>query len=329
MIVQTELPRTRFLETAPDLDGDGTGDLLLSLQQEGAFVAFSGKNGAMLWKYFAGANGRPLSLPIESEQTFALPLENAIAGEPALADVNRDGTPDLIATLIVSPAIGQQQRMVVAISGRSGAWLWSYPIDETPRTALATTALRPAVLVQGRESNLVAVVDGSEWIGLDLQTGKRRAGPVDMGLTPAVPVQHADLDGDGEPEILAFGQEPGGAERVLRAISVKNGRELWAQRFDAPSDQLLKEDASRGLPALLDVDGDGRPEILARDAGPPSRRLAGYRGVRLNAGATGAARWRVAMRPATEGVNDRVQAVIDAPDLDQDGVREIRDCVGM
>ena len=323
MLEQTELPRTRFLGIAPDLDGDGTGDLILSLQREAAFVAFSGKTGAMLWKYFADANGQPRSPANESDPAFMVPTDNAIAGEPEPADVNRDGASDLVATIIVSPSIGQQQRMVVAISGRSGAWLWSYLIDETPRTASATAVDRPAVLVQGRETKLVAIVDGSEWIGLDPQTGKRRAGPVDLGLTPAVPVQHADLDGDGEPEILAFGQEPGGKERVLRAVSIKSGRELWAQSFDVPSDQLLKGDSSRGLPALLDVDGDGRPEILGRDAGPPSRRLPGDRGVRLIEGANGATRWRVALCPATEAVNDRVQAVLGAPDLDQDGIHEI------
>ncbi len=319
---QAKVPRTRFAAPTPDLDGDGTGDLLLNLQRDAAFAAFSGKNGAMLWKYFATADGQPGSPPTESRRRFPSLNQGAVAGEPAIADVNRDGTPDLIATLIFSESLGPQRRIVVAISGRSGAWLWSYPIDESARTALGTDYDRPAVLVQGRESKLVAYVDGSEWIGLDPKTGKRRAGPVDLGLKPVVPVQHADLDGDGEPEILACGQEPGGKERILRAFSVKNGRELWALSLDAAFDQMLKDDSSRGLPALVDVDGDGRPEILARDAGPMPR-LKGYRGVRLIEGATGATRWRVAMSPAKADVNERIAEVIAAPDLDQDGVAEI------
>jgi outer membrane protein assembly factor BamB len=320
--MQANVPRTRFVETAPDLNGDGTGDLLLGLRPDAGFVAFSGKNGAMLWKYFAGPHGRPGSPPSESAVASDLLKKNAIAGEPALADVNRDGTQDLIATLDVSISIGEQQRVVVAVSGRSGDLLWSYPVDDAPRRASATVVERPAVLVQGRESKLVAYVDGSEWIGLDPETGKRRAGPVDLGLKPVVPVRHADLDGDGEPEILAFGPEPGGKERMLRAFSVKNGRELWAESVDAAFDQLLKADSSRGLPALVDVDGDGRPEILARDAGPMPR-LKGYRGVKLIEGATGATRWRVAMSPAKADVNDRVAEVIAAPDLDGDGASEL------
>ncbi len=73
---------------------------------------------------------------------------------------------------------------------------------------------------------------------------------------------------------------------------------------------------------LLDSDGDGRLEILVRDAGPMPP-LAGARGVRLIEGATGATRWRATMTAALNGAKDRVAEVIAAPDLDGDGVREI------
>ena len=82
------------MEPAPDLDGDGDGDVLLSLRRDAAFVAFSGKSGAMLWKYFAGADGEPGSTAGESDCPLLLSVDNSIAGEPAMADVNRDGTPD-------------------------------------------------------------------------------------------------------------------------------------------------------------------------------------------------------------------------------------------
>ena len=91
---------------------------------------------------------------------------------------------------------------------------------------------RPAVVVQGRETRLVVYVDGSQWIGLDPQTGKPKVGPIELGVDPVVPVQHADLDGDGEPEILALGPEPGGKYRMLRAVSIKNGKELWSHSLE-------------------------------------------------------------------------------------------------
>jgi hypothetical protein len=191
---QAKVPRTGFVEPAPDLDGDGTGDLLLNLRRDRAFVAFSGKNGALLWKYFAAADGQPGSPRSESQRALASLNQGATAGDPAIADVNRDGTPDLIATLVPSESIQQQGRIVVAISGRSGAWLWSYPIDESARTAWGTDFDRPAVLVQGRGSKLVAYVDGSGC----------RANAAAEGLSR----READRGCDGR-DTVAGGDEPG------------------------------------------------------------------------------------------------------------------------
>jgi outer membrane protein assembly factor BamB len=321
---QVMTARSSFVQPAPDLDGDGIGDILLNLRRDVTFAAFSGKDGASLWIYAADSDGKPRPRVRDpfSSSFRSLLEENFTAGEPAMADFDRDGAPDLIATWILSDSSDKQKRMLVAISGRSGIRLWTYPIDETPIHVPASNLERGAVLVKGRESRLVVYVDGSEWIGLDPATGKRRIEPIDLGFDPVVPVQHADLDGDGEPEILALGQVPGGKERLLRAFSIKNGREIWSHSVDAAADPLLKGDLSRGVPALMDVDGDGRPEILVRDAGPMPP-LPGERGVRLIEGATGAPRWRIAMSAATKDVSDRVAEAIAAPDLDGDGVREI------
>ena len=156
------------------------------------------------------------------------------AGEPAMADVNHDGTPDLIATFLLADLSKDAIRwVVVGISGRSGEWLWSHPFDQTPTRTLATDRHGPAVLVESGKSRLVAYVDGAEWLGLDPATGKLRAGPIDLGFHPVAPVQYADLDGDGEPEILALGPGPAAAARALRAVSIKSGRELWVATVDA------------------------------------------------------------------------------------------------
>ena len=40
-----------FCEAAPDVDGDGTADLLWSISQPAAFLALSGKDGSILWNY--------------------------------------------------------------------------------------------------------------------------------------------------------------------------------------------------------------------------------------------------------------------------------------
>ncbi len=314
---------SRFVEPAPDLDGDGIGDLLLYFRSAAAFVALSGYDGSMLWNFFAELDGRRGPIPRELQWLTRSMRRNSIGGEPAIADVNRDGTPDLIATMILSDSsISLHRRIVVAISGRSGQRLWSYPVDETPIKAPRTSNDRPAVLVQGRQSTLVAYVDGTRWLGLNPATGKLRAGPIDLGCDPLVPVQHADLDGDGEPDVLALGPGPARTRLTLSAFSIESGREMWVATVDAAYDPVGLGIFSRDRPLIVDLDNDGRRAIVVPDAGA-MRQLAGYRGVRLIDGLSGATRWRVPMHPATTMSDGGLAEIVLAPDLDGDGVREV------
>ncbi len=66
------------------------------------------------------------------------------------------------------------------------------------------------MLMDGRKGLTAAFVDGARgsWIGFNPANGQPRGQPIDLGFVPVRPVQHADLDGDGEPEILALGPGP-------------------------------------------------------------------------------------------------------------------------
>ena len=312
----------RFVGPARDLNGDGTGDLLVSLRSAAAFVALSGKDGSLLWSFRATPDGRRGPQPLDRDLPVFSPWSST-AGDPAIADVNRDGTPDVIATFLFSAvSISEHRRVVVAISGRSGEWLWSYAIDKTPIAVPDASKDRPAVMVQGRQSGLVAYVDGSEWIGLDPATGKMRAGPIDLGFVPVVPVQHADLDGDGESEILAIGPGAAAGQRELRAFSINGSRELWVATIDAAYDQGALGDTPRDRPLIADLDGDGRPEIVVADAGKMPPR-ASFQGVRMIDGRTGATRWRLPMRRPAGKPEGGVAEIVLAPDLDGDGTREV------
>ncbi len=137
---------------------------------------------------------------------------------------------------------------------------------------------------------------------------------------PVRPVQHADLDGDGEPEVIAAGAWAVGAQRTLRFLDQERTLALGADGGWRATTNKERGVPLGDLPLAVDLDGDGRCEIVVSDAGamPP---LDGYRGVRLLDGVTGTTRWAAA---ATGDFRKRwAGGRAGAPDLDGDGVREL------
>ncbi len=329
---------SRPIEPAPDLDGDGTRDLVWAFRRTAAILALSGKDGSMLWNFVAesdGSGGPRPEIPVQKNPPGLITARD-FADDPVVADLGADGVPDLVATIIFSeirnaidkepaataksPAPGAawlHRRVVVAVSGRSGRLLWASRAEGMIPDSRGEGWRQPAVLVRGERSGLVACVDGTKWRGLDPATGRLKAGPIDLGFISARPVQYADLDGDREPEILELA--PG--KPSLHAWSLKTGRELWVQNVDQPIDQAMRGVPLPSYPLTADLDGDGRFEVVIADTGilPPAT---GYRGITLLDGATGAARWRRPLRPENK-VSDGLAEILTAPDLDGDGTRDL------
>jgi hypothetical protein len=339
----SESPRAhRPIDPAPDLNGDGTRDLVWSFGGSSALLALSGNDGSMLWNFVAepdGSGGPQRDVP-GMLNSPGLIMARDIAGKPAIADVDGDSTPDLVATFVFSEiredqhrqpaasakspapvATWQHRRVVVAVSGRSGRLLWASPAPGIFPNSPEEAWRQPSVIVRGAHSRLVGCVDGTRWRGLDPATGRVQAGPFDLGFLPVRPVQYADLDGDGEPEIVALATGPRGGKRALHALSLRTGRELWVQNIDQPFQLSQGGMPSSDYPVLVDLDDDGRFEIVVIDTGvlPPA---VGYRGVVLLDGLSGTARWRIALRPDTKAADGLAQVLI-APDLDGDGTRDL------
>ena len=215
-----------------------------------------------------------------------------------MADVDGDGLPDLFAEFAVfdeplNPMnlSGEPgRRVVVAVSGRSGKELWNHVIDQKPVELPAETLDRGITYLRQPGGPLVAVVDGSKWIGLEPATGRPQGPAIDLGFAPAQPVQYTDLDGDGTLEILALKPWEGSfplTAPTLVAFSMATGKRLWIDRLMAyfnPQEGV----PAREWPLAADLDGDGCAEVVVPDVGSlPPRNFTGYGGVRLLDGRNG------------------------------------------
>ena len=325
--------------------------MILVISNSYAMVALSGKDGAMLWNYVPEVDGP--GGPQPEGPSLPGPIRQAsrpgwMIGKPEIADVDGDGTPDLVATMVFHeyPAEVQQRRgkrptnmdptfsrrIVQAVSGRSGRCLWTYAID--PKFTLIKTQYwdRPAALVRGKKLMSIAIIDGTEWTPLDPATGRPRPGPVELGSTPVRPVQYADLDGDDDPEILLLAEVPASRpagpitgtvakQYALTVFSSTDGEPRWTTTIRGPYEFPGRVGVTIDWPWLVDLDGDGRTELLFPDSGPLPP-TAGYRGLKLLDGATWKPRWVRPMRPETKA-EDGLNHVLESPDIDGDGVREL------
>ncbi len=228
----------------------------------GTVVALSGKDGHPLWQFSAG---------------------DRIAGWPAVADVDNDGSPEII--------FGANNHQVYALSARDGRPEW------TTKTVGGITASPLIVDVNGdgKLDVMIPCQHGNVY-ALEGATGKiiwarelRR--PVEA------PVIAGDFDGDKSLDLFAVTNTGDAAVLDAKYGSVKTQRSLIEAPTDAPvavdinrdgSDEIFipgvtvralsvrrgsMEDLwffgtkiSTGL-ALADLDADGVPEILVGDSG--------------------------------------------------------------
>ncbi len=189
-----------LVQPAPDLDGDGIGDMVWALRGTPSLLALSGKDGSLLWTYTAdpdGPGGPDPRGPVWPESIEQTPRAGLVLGTPSVHDVDGDGVPDLIAGFDI--ALGSSLKTqaagnhlpyqvwqpghriaIAAVSGRSGRTLWRHPIDwdvNNSETDRHRFGLIGPTLVHDRRGSIVGFHDDRYWIGLDPATGQpRRSG---------------------------------------------------------------------------------------------------------------------------------------------------------
>jgi hypothetical protein len=339
---------SRLVTSAPDVDGDGTGDLVWASRQYPALVAVSGAIGKVLWVY----RSRP-ELPAGTARTMES-VEHAhpgaLVGAPAVADVDGDGVADFLACYTSQ---GERYRMeggasestgaqswVAAVSGRTGSELWRARVTGSwQQYANQSNALRkydalcrPAISRVGGRSVLVLCL-GSRLHGWVAASGEPAWAPQDLGFEPGFAPEAADLDGDGEGELLLAheldpqgdtGQRTGDMELV--AWSPRDESPRWRRAYQPvyPNHASSMDELVRPSIWTADLNGDGRMEVcLPSGQGSGWGDMERWAGLEMLDAATGQPRWSARLCEDRGGMPSfTVDQAVPGPDLDGDQVRE-------
>jgi outer membrane protein assembly factor BamB len=170
----------------------------------------------------------------------------------------------------------------------------------------------------------VLAVDGRQLLQLRLDTGGIRSVQEMKGPVLRQP-QLADLDGDGRPDVLLLHAGPKGT-LLLVARSLANGQPLWNRSVEAIWPQPDPLDNSPQLPMwplIVDLDGDGKPEIVVPHR--PGSEKPFWSGMRVLDGATGTLRWqrRLKAEYAVGQPLPQLDQFIVGPDINGDGHKDL------
>ena len=209
-----------------------------------SLARISGRDGRVLW-----------DIPLAGG---AAPTSYQHVAQPHFVDFNGDGGLDALVMVPPLPSAGQPEYRLLAISLRDGKRLWSQPLgfefsfgDEIHVGDLDGDS-RPEVVVMGQpEKGENPVLELRALHGHD---GKVRwAWNTTMGDSPSRIMALADLEGAGVQSACLSFKEPGGRRRIL----VLDGAGKERSHLDVPDDRGSTLNA-------MDLDGDGRDELLAR-----------------------------------------------------------------
>lgn len=248
--------------TLADFDGDGTREVLVATTER-ELTAWDPFTGAVELRYplssygysrpivadFTGdqrpevvavdVSGTVTVLTSEGQLVWSRRLGGHAWGQPAIVDVDGNGTPELVVGL------GGERGLHRLESDGSAGWevAPSFLGSITWMTTAQVDADGGKEVVVGTVGGTVAVVDGT-------------AGAVqwrhDLGRLAAVRAV-GDGDGDGKPEVYAVA-----ADGVLRSLDARDGSVKWTTRLAAGTDVQMMPP-----PSLVDVTGDGKRELIA------------------------------------------------------------------
>ncbi len=203
--------RLQFIEPAMDLDGDGTRDVLLVVGVSHGFLALSGKDGSMLWNHapeLNGPGGPQAEGPDLPGPIVPASMPSQLIGQPAIEDVDGDGTPDLIATLLFQ----------------------EFPRSEPPPIRKAPG--RPGCPCAAGESSRRSRADRDGGCGVTRSTRRSRRRRLRWNIVR----RRWCAAGDRRSWASSTDRGGGGSGLTRRPAGQKPGRSIWASCPFAPSD---------------------------------------------------------------------------------------------
>ncbi len=313
----------KALDVSPDLNSDGTRDILIGTAggyttPGRSVIALDGLTGDTLWRYtkrdswgwvycvrsFADIDGDSVADVLGAAGTatnyagagvlvsgrtgqaiwfFRLPEDAAECVAP-FDDVNGDSVPDVL----LGAGGNYINDSAYCLSGANGSRIWtrdcSGEVSDLERIP-DVNASGTADCIAGSWSDSVFCLEGSD--GSVIWSTS-----IGNYVMEVVPVR--DLNDDGKHDVIV-----GSWDRNVRVLSGSDGVQLWSANVGADV---------WSVDTLADINADGKPEVVAG--------ALNGRQVKLFDGATGQALWYYPF-------SERVYDVTGAPDLDGDGAADV------
>jgi len=238
-----------------------------------------------------GDGSKATGFPVIIHDTTQTPEQRQrIMGSPAAGDLNGDGVPDIVVgTNEDYSNVGR----VYAVDGATGAFLPGWPLQVVSNHILPVVGKGvpcapamadvdgngvPEVLVSGIGSVLHVFDAHGKAFGPALVNQKEKYGaksnarnPIEFMMVASPSV--GDLDNDGTPDLV----EGGAGSDALLAFATGGQRHdfehhvgVWdgkTGKYKNGFPQVIEDWQFFSHPAVADVDGDGKPEVIAPSAG--------------------------------------------------------------
>jgi len=215
-------------------------------------------------------------------------------------------------------------------------------VPDAPRLVNLTPATHIESNVQTSDaqnavSQSLVFMAGTRVVQIDPRSGEPMAEPQDTGILTGRPARYADMDGDGQLDIVlcekrpdkkgdeAAGMSAATPQMRIAVWSIANDKLLWQRDFTAHWPRKMTQHvAAPEWPLVSDLDGDGVCEIMVPD-GTTNLRIHAPRpkaprgGLAVIDGATGEQRWKRGLF----AMDQQLDHFLAGPDLDDDGIREV------